>query len=60
MRREEITFGEAVIAILLAPFFMVFWIVKELIEWIFLIGLVIVAAVLGAVTFVFQWIKGER
>lgn len=39
--RREITLLEALIAILVAPFYVVYWIVSRTLAWIFLIGLFI-------------------
>lgn len=58
--RREITLLEALIAILVAPFYVVYWIVSRTLAWIFLIGLFIVASVLMAGAFLLDLIKVDK
>lgn len=58
--RREITLLEALIAILVAPFYVVYWIVSRTLAWIFLIGLFIVASVLSAAAFLLDPTKGDK
>lgn len=58
--RREITLFEALVAILVAPFYVVYWVVSRAIAWIFLIGLFIVASVLMAGAFLLDLIKVDK
>ena len=58
--RREITLFEALVANLVAPYYVVYWVVSRAIAWIFLIGLFIVASVLMAGAFLLDLIKVDK
>lgn len=58
--RREVTLLEALLVIILAPFYFVFWIVSRVIAWFVVIGLFVVVAVLSAVAFFVNLFMGDK
>lgn len=54
------TLTDAVLVLLISPFYIVFWVARAIIQFLILFGIVLLCIVIGAASIVMEFILGKR
>ena len=57
---REMTLTDAVLVLLISPFYIVFWVARAIIQFLILFGIVLLCIVIGAASIVMKFILGKR